>query len=580
MDMKLNRRTALGLLAGGSLAACKREPVTHRAETNGIAGQFTHGVASGDPLADRVIIWTRLSPADSPSGTALGVEWEVATDAEFKSIAKWGMEMARPANDMTVKVDVTGLEPGQWYFYRFKYGGTVSPVGRTRTLPEGDVPQARFAIVSCCNYQHGYFNVYDHITHAQTEGHGEFDALLHLGDYFYEYSQDDTTDAMKEAGRFHDPAHEIVSLEDYRRRHALYRTDPNLQAVTAQMPMISIWDDHESSNDAYKDGAQNHQPDEGDWARRKEYAMRAYYEWMPVRDPAQNRGREFLFRKFEWGNLLTLAAIETRLLARSVSFEFDTYYDELFEEESLQRVKEEKWLDPSRELMGSLQIDWLAKAFGQSKKDGKTWRLLANQVLMARMVTPDITPYISEDSVPEDSPYRDLIIRNMRMSPLSLPIYPDSWDGYPAERERLYKALTDAGVEDMIVVTGDAHEYFANDLTDEAGVAKGVEFCTTSVTSETRGDVLGESARDLAMLVTRDNKDVRYYNPMHKGYIDLTLTASKVRAKMVAVDTVNKTDYQAFRAAEFTVKKSGDSLKITDPQGLSTVQRALFSGLV
>lgn len=574
--MKLNRRSALGLLAGGSLAACKRTAVTQSSETEKRTGTFLHGVASGDPLADRVIIWTRVTPQEKVASPDENIDWEVATDPEFKSIAKWGRAIARSTHDMTVKVDVTDLTPGQWYFYRFKFGNVISPIGRTRTLPQGDIDQARFAVVSCCNYQHGFFNVYDHIAHAQTHGHGEFDALLHLGDYFYEYSQDDLNDAMKAAGRGHDPAHEIVSLSDYRRRHAQYRTDPNLQAVTSLMPMISIWDDHESANDSHKGGAENHQPDEGDWALRKERAMRAYYEWMPVRDPAGNRGREFLFRKFEWGNLLTLAAIETRLLARSETFEFETYYDELFDDESLQTLKDEKWLDPSREMMGQLQVDWLAETFGQSKSDGKTWRLLANQVLMTRMMTPDITPYFDVETLDEDTPYRDLVIQKIYMSPLGLPLYPDSWDGYPAARERLYKALSDKGVEDIMVVTGDAHEYFACDLTNEAGTKMGVEFCTTSVTSMTRGDALGEGAAQMALLVTKDNPDVRYYNPMHKGYIDLKLTPSKARAKMVAVDTVLDTNYKAFRAAEFDVKPSGDSLKISTPQGLSPVQRGLF----
>lgn len=579
MDMKLDRRKALGLLAGGGLAACKREPVTHTSDTDSLGGEFLHGVASGDPLADRVIIWTRLSPSDNGGSSELGVEWEVATDPEFKSIAKWGREIARSTYDMTVKVDVTGLTSGQWYYYRFKFGNSVSPVGRTRTLPEGDIAQARFAVVSCCNYQHGFFNVYDHIAHAQSEGHGQFDALLHLGDYFYEYGRSDLSDAMKTVDRGHDPEHEIVSLSDYRRRHAQYRTDPNLQAVTALMPMISIWDDHESANDSYTDGAENHQPGEGDWQARKERAMRAYYEWMPVRDPAESRGREFLFRSFEWGNLLTLAAIETRLMARSETFEFETYFDELFDEDRLRRLKDEKWLDPSREMMGALQVNWLAKTFGQSKRDGKPWRLLANQVLVARMTNPDMTSHLSEDDLDEDTPYRDLIVQKLKMSPLRLPLYPDSWDGYPAARERLYKALSDEGVEDLLVVTGDAHEYFANDLTNEAGEPKGVEFCTTSVTSFTRGDALGEWAEQLALLVTKDNPDVRYYNPMYKGYIDLKLTPSNARAKMIAVDTVLEPDYQAFRVAEFTVKKSGGSLKLTAPEGLTFQQRALFDKL-
>ncbi len=499
------------------------------------------------------------------------VDWEVAKDAGFKTIAQSGRYMADATKDWTVKVDVTGLESGSWFYYRFRYGDMTSVVGKTRTLPEGRSDKARFAIVSCANLQEGFFNVYDHI--AQD---GEFDALLHLGDYFYEYGPDRANEAMQAADRTHLPAAEIIELKDYRERHAQYRSDPALQAVTASMPMISIWDDHESSNDSYKDGAQNHQPDEGDWNIRKERAMRAYYEWMPIRDPQPDRGREFLYRSFEWGDLATMAAVETRLLARSHSWEFEDYYDQIKDPEGFEKFKREKWHNPSREMMGQMQVDWIAKQFGRSKAAGKPWRLLINQVLFSRVRSPDMTNHVSEEDTKQAGDNQELVLKKLRMSPLKLPLFPDSWAGYPAARERFFQALKSKGVEDMLVVTGDAHEYWANHLSCDDGSRIGAEICTTSVSSETVADVIGETARLYALLVTRENPDVKYYNPMTKGYVDLTLTPAKATAKMVGVDTVLNPEYTAFRAAEFDIKPSNGSLKITSPKGLNLLQRMLF----
>lgn len=574
MDHKVSRRAALAAMLGTSAAACKpRSLPSLSSARQTVIGHFKHGIASGDPLQDRVVIWTRFTQqrGDNASAPDMMIEWEVAEDENFETVAKSGTAKADSAKDWTVKVDVTGLNPGSWYFYRFKYNDAVSAIGKTRTLPSGKTDKARFAVVSCSNWQEGFFNVYDHIARD-----GGFDALLHLGDYYYEYGAERANAAMQEAGRTHDPEHEIVELSDYRRRHALYRTDPSLQAVTASMPMISIWDDHETTNDSYKDGAQNHQPDEGDWEIRKARAMRAYYEWLPIRDPKPNSGREFLYRSFEWGDLATLAAVETRLLARDETWEFDDYYDQLIDPAGFEKFKKERWHDPSREMMGQMQVDWIARTFGESKQAGKPWRMLVNQVLLSRIHSPNMTRYVNEEDLDQAGENRDTVLKKLRLTPLKLPLYPDSWDGYPAARERFYQALKSQGVEDMLVVTGDAHEYWANHLTDETGERVGAELCTSSVTSITVGDVLGETARLYALLVTRENPDVKYYNPMTQGYIDLTLTPSKAKAKMVSVDTVSKQDYTAFRAAGFTIKPDGQSLKISAAKGLSLPQRLMF----
>ena len=577
MDPKISRRAALAAMLGTTAAACKPASIPKINARKGKAdGNFMHGVASGDPLQDRVIIWTRITgniARDFGAPDAI-VYWEMSRDIEFSDIMKSGTAIADIGKDHTIKVDVTGLEPGQWYYYRFKWQEIYSPIGKTRTLPSGSVDKARFAIVSCSNWQEGFFNVYDHIAND-----GGFDALLHLGDYYYEYGEDRATDIMRAAGRVHEPVTEIVTLKDYRERHALYRTDPSLQAVTANMPMISIWDDHETTNDSYKDGAQNHQPGEGDWDMRKARAMRAYYEWLPIRDPEPSRGREFLYRSFEWGDLATLAAVETRLLARSESWEFDDYYDQLMDPKGMERFKKDFWHDPSREMMGQMQVDWIAEQFGASKKAGKPWRILVNQVLLSRINSPDMTKHVTDDDLDQAGDNKEAVLKKLRLTPLKLPLYPDSWDGYPAARERFFDALKSKGVEDMLVVTGDAHEYWASHLSCDDGKRMGAEICTTSVSSMTVGDVLGEKGRLYALLVTRENPDVKYYNPMTKGYVDLTLTPKNAKAKMVAVDTVLSQEYSAYRAAEFTIKPKGDSLKITSPKGLSLVQRLLFQKL-
>ena len=581
MDFKITRRKALGsLLAGSAVACAPKGPEVLDSTRLPVTGTFAHGIASGDPLSDRVILWTRITPED-PRLPSQDVLWEVSKTENFSNISASGTFTATAARNWTVKVDASGLEPGQWYYYRFRQGDNVSQIGKTRTLPEGDISQARFAVVSCANWQQGYFNVYDHIARAQQSAVTQFDALLHLGDYFYEYSADKyESTVMAEKGRIHEPRHEIIELDDYRVRHAQYRSDPSLQAVTAQMPMIAIWDDHESANDSWKDGAENHDPEtEGDWNDRKQAAMRAYYEWMPVREPEAGRTLEHLFRSFEWGNLLTLAAVETRLMARSESFEFETYFDELMLEGGVEKFKQERLLDPSREMLGQMQQDWIVDTFETSVQAGKPWRIMANQVLVGKMNSPDMTPYFDPEETKNSGRYADILYKKLMLSPLRLPLYPDCWDGYPAARERLYQALDSSGVRDMLVLTGDSHEFWANDLTRDDGEKMGVELGTTSVSSETTGDVIGDDADDYALLVTQSNKDVRYYNPTTQGYIDLTLTPNRGVARMIGVDTVVQPQYSSFEAAKFAILPQGKSLRFTAPDGLNIKQRALFHGI-
>ena len=575
MTYNITRRGILGALTASTAAACSPTTSTpFTANTQAASGTFAHGIASGDPSADAVILWTRITP-DNPMAGAVEVIWEMDKDEGFGSLSASGSFTTNAARDWTVKVDASGLEGNEFYFYRFRVGDKTSPIGRTKTLPQDSVKSARFAVVSCANWEHGYFNTYDHIARQN-----HFDALIHLGDYYYEYgagTYDSGSDI--EIGRRHVPAHEIISLEDYRLRHAQYRSDPGLQGVTAKMPMIAIWDDHETSNDSWKDGAQNHQEGEGNWDERKQAALRAYYEWMPIREPRPGRVRSDIFRSYDWGDLLTLVTVETRLTARAEPFEIENHYPEIKAAGNADTFKAELLGDPSREMLGKVQSDFIIETLKASKDAETPWRVMANQVIMGRLLTTDMEPYIDEEAmkvIENDWPgIRDSIA----LSKYNMPVYPDSWDGYPVARETFYQRLIKAGVQDIVVLTGDAHEFWLNDLTSETGEKVGVECVTTSVSSKTLTAYLGGATADYSLLLTQSNPDARYYNALHNGYIDFALTRRKGTVRMMAVSTVKSQTYEAFEAARFTLKPYKGSVKVSSPKGLNLKQRALFSGL-
>ena len=573
--MKITRRDVLtSLSAGAGLAACQPpNPQSHTSSSAIISGYFAHGIASGDPTDSSIILWTRIS-VDDASGP-IDIIWQISEEPDFETLSTSGTISTSAARDWTVKVDASALKPGTSYYYRFKLGDTLSPIGRTKTLPKGAIDQARFAIVSCANWQEGYFNVYDHIARQD-----HFDALIHLGDYYYEYParQTPASFAQKE-GRLHNPSHEIISLSDYRIRHAQYRSDPALQALSAKMPIITIWDDHETSNDSWRMGAENHQENEGDWEARKQAALRAYYEWLPIRDPKAGRTPEAIFRHYNYGDLLSLITVESRLVARDEPLVIDDYFDMIREDSGTQRF--DKILnDPNREMLGQVQTDFIMDTLKASKESGQVWRMLANQVIIGRVTSPDLTPHVQEDALASMEKAWDGVRDFVEFSQYNLPTYTDSWDGYPVARNKFYARAKSEGIRDLLFVTGDSHEFWVNDLTDGAGEKMGVEFGTTSVSSHTLADYMGPAAEDYALLMTQHNQDVRYYNPMRSGYIDLTLGRSKGTARLIQVDTVKSRTYNAGLSAQFTIRPTADgSLKITSPKGLNFKQRVLFSGL-
>jgi len=569
------RRSVLALGAG-SLAACSSPaPQSFTSDNPQSQGTFAHGIASGDPAMDSVVLWTRVTPNFATDEEEVDIEviWRIGTSPDL-SDAPVKVAMARTARDYCVKAIPTGLTPGTTYYYQFEVGDQTSPIGQTRTLPEGKTPLARLAFVSCANWQHGYFHAYDQIArqHADTP----FNALIHLGDYFYEYGTGDYLDGQEDDfNRIHEPAHEITSLSDYRTRHAQYRTDPNLQAVTALMPLIPIWDDHESANDSYVTGAENHDPaTEGDWDTRKAVAMRAYYDWMPIRDADDPTT---LWRSFSFGDLLTLTCVETRLAARAEPIIIEDHVEAI--NADADGFKRNVLGDPSREMLGTIQQDFIVESFKRSKADGQPWRLLANQVIMGRLLTTDMGPYVQEDSLDAIAKDWPGVYDFMSLSAYNVPVYPDSWDGYPAARERFYDALVENGIQDMLVLTGDAHEFWANNLTRADGARVGTEIVTSSVSSKTLTAYLGDATADYSLLLTQENADAKYYEARYNGFTTLELTPRKVLVNMWAIPNVRKANYEVSRLAGFTIRPSGKSLNITNPRGLSPTQRLLFSGL-
>src|SRR3990167_1725503 len=375
--MNLDRRSLLGLIGAGAATPA----VAQTAHAGQVA--FLHGVASGDPDQHSAVFWTRVTPAD-PSVGEIAVVLEVARDADFTDMVRRFTDLtARAERDFTVKHDLNGrgLEPGREYFYRFIANGVTSPAGRVRTLPQGATPQVNLAVVSCQLYPGGLFNAYEAISQLD-----RLDAVVHLGDYIYEYGAAPGDYGMATGAPLNRaplPPHEIISLADYRTRHAQYKTDPDLQAAHARAAFICVWDDHEVANDVWMMGAENHQPaTEGDFATRKAAALRAYYEWMPIREAKAGAMKEAINRSFHFGDLASLHMVETRLTARAEQMDFANIPKTADGRPDIAAFEAQRQ-EPSRDLLGEGQRRWLGEAMSQSKAAGRPWQILGNQVVMA-----------------------------------------------------------------------------------------------------------------------------------------------------------------------------------------------------
>lgn len=536
----LTRRALLqsmGLAAGGLLLplhALGSEP------------GFRHGVASGDPLADRVILWTRVTPA------ALGpveVDWEIAEDAAFRRKVSGGRVTTDADRDYTVKVDAAGLEPGRRYHYRFHIGEQSSPIGRTRTLPQAGVEALRFAVVSCSNFPQGYFNVYRQI--AQRD---DLDAVLHLGDYLYEHPEGGYADPIAQKfGRNVVPPHEIVSLADYRTRHALYRSDADLQAVHAAHPMIAVWDDHESTNDSWQDGAQNHDPSEGPWNERKRAAVQAYREWLPIRDQKDSDPLA-IQRRFDFGGLAHLLMLDTRLIGRSRPLDYAEDIPSRDGRPDLDAFRRQ-WQDPKRTLLGPQQLDWLSGELGASKAP---WQILGQQVLMGRLRAPDLLDVARfEDGAPFN---RETADRITRLAEQGLPLNLDAWDGYPVARERLFDAARDHGGS-FVSLAGDTHNAWAFELADAQGHGVGVEFATPSVSSPGMERFIPVPPGIVAERFVATNPELVYLDAERRGWLELEMTAEAATGRWHFVTTVLSRRYQALLGPAYRVRVGEKSLR-------------------
>ncbi len=451
---------------------------------------FYHGVASGDPLNDRVIIWTRVTPTDSVAKIA--VRWEVAEDREFTSIYKSDTLSTSSAKDYTVKVDVDGLKPGRYYYYRFIAFEKTSATGRTKTLSANTLDSVTLAIVSCSNWEFGYFNAYQSIAQR------EVDAVVHLGDYIYEYAVGGYGDTT--IGRKNLPAHEIITLHDYRTRHSQYHTDKGLRAARQQHPFITIWDDHEVANNVYKSGAQNHQEAEGDFEKRKNAAKQAYYEWLPIRE-SQNH-----YRAFSFGSMADLVMLDERLEGRTKPV--DSLNDPSYQSET-------------QSMLGSQQLVWLENTLQQSKS---VWKVIGNQVIFSEV----------DQSGPFPTQPRNL----------------DSWDGYPAERNKIAAFLQDKKVKNTIFVTGDTHASWAFEATNNikkynpktSQGAFAIELGTPSISSSNWNEYASDDTVKMGeQQLFKANPHLKYGNARDHGYLLLNLYKNKAKAEWWYVNTLRET---------------------------------------
>ncbi|MDA3555922.1 alkaline phosphatase D family protein [Acinetobacter sp. AOR15_HL] len=533
-------------------------------ESTEAQADFLHGVASGDPLQDKVILWTRLTPVDL--NARLKVTWEIATDNQFKQNLKTGMVETTKTDDFTVKVDAAGLQANTIYYYRFRFGNKISSVGQTKTLPIS-TNKVTFAVCSCSNYPAGYFYVYREMAKQNV------DVIIHLGDYIYEYGADGyaAEDAAK-LGRTlpTDNNKEIIKLDDYRKRYALYRQDKDLQAAHQRHPFIVIWDDHELANDTWRDGAENHQSDEGAFSDRKLAALQAYFEWMPIR-PVTSTDHLNIYRQFNFGSLVELTMLDTRIIARDKQLEYADYMTAA----GLNAQKFQVDLtDPKRTLMGYTQRDWLVDKLKQSTA---TWNVIGQQVLMSKMWIPaelllslgQITSggASAETLAKMNAQITELVTLKLRLEQgdptltaqekarvtTVVPYNLDAWDGYYAERETVYENLASLNKK-VIVLAGDTHNAWASYLYSQKGQYVGVELATSSVSSPGLEKYLSIPMAQLQQFefaFTTLIDELAYCNLNQRGYLLVTLDQAQVQSNWIFVDSIKNAEYKVDTSRQY-----------------------------
>jgi len=582
----ISRRDFLKLTAKGAGAAVVSfglmgciENSDDSSDDSNISISFDHGIASGDPLANAIILWTRITPS---ADSEISVSWQIATDQNFNNLVGTGNTTTNSTRDYTVKVDAIGLQSGTIYYYRFICNGKTSAIGKTKTLAQGSVNSVKLAVLSCANYPAGYFHVYN--LAAQQDN---LDAVLHLGDYIYEYARGEyASDNAKALNREVLPATELISLNDYRTRYAQYKSDPNLQLLHEKVPFISVWDDHEIANDTWQNNAENHNENEGSFEDRKLAALQAYFEWLPIRPWTEGNYQE-IYRQFTFGDLVDLYMLDTRVLAREKQLDYADYFEpstNIFDEASFNT----DLYETERTMLGAEQLQWLDDQVTASTSQ---WQVLGQQVLMGEMKLPAAIPFrllspteyaelgylavlagraqagdttLTESELTYLAANQDKLTTQV-LAQLALPTLPynlDAWDGYATERDKVLDIFNRAS-KNLVVVAGDTHNAWANDLSNSEGTVVGVEFATSSITSPGLEDYLAITDDALAsteagILSLVDG--LKYVNLKDRGFLTLTFTQDKVESQWHFVDSILTPQYN-----ELTTRQAIASSNINSP---------------
>jgi len=542
-----------GIMVAPNLISCDNDDDTFESAIpdNLSNDNFNEGVASFDPTANQVIIWTRYTTSNS----SVEITWQVATDINFQNILRSGVATTDASRDYTVSIELQNLTAGSQLYYRFANVNeeTVSVTGETITLPN-NASEIKLAVCSCSNFQAGLFNSYKAMAESDS------DIIVHLGDYIYEYAPGGygTTPETVALGRIHVPDNEILTIEDYRMRYRQYRNDEDLKLAHQKKPFICVWDDHEITNDAYRDGAENHQADEGSYETRKQVAIQAYSEYLPVRTEDTAK----IYRSINLGNLVNLLMLDTRVIGRDKQLDYADYIDNAgnFDAVSFQTDIE----NPNRSLLGTEQRNWL---LGNLASNAATWNVLGQQVLMAKMFIPaemiitlgtilaeiGATGSISPNTLLAfQTQLGELVQIKLRVQAndptltpqeigrvnFALPYNLDAWDGYPLEREAVLNAVSDGR---LICLAGDTHNAWCSTLSTLTNQPKGKEFATSSVSSPGFEGLLGNDPTQLAgfeqaMQVLID--DLSYLNASQRGFLKMTFTPSQVMGEWIFVDNI------------------------------------------
>ena len=517
----MRAKIVYGLLVILCFQSCDSPPQLLLEEVNAVyydaaKAPFYHGVASGDPLSSQVIIWTRVSP---PMTKAVDVKWTIGTDEKMANIVNKGQTTTDESKDYTVKIDVTGLQPNTTYYYQFEALGKKSMIGRTKTTALDNSEQVRLAIVSCSNYEAGYFNGF-----ARLAARNDLDAVVHLGDYIYEYGPGTYGDTTLGVSRQHLPPKEIITLSDYRTRYAQYRLDPDFQKVHQRHPFITIWDDHEFANNVYQAGAENHQEAEGDFETRKAIAKQVYFEWLPVREGATKE----IYRTIRFGNLVDLIMLDERVEGRTMPVD---------------SASQANYASADRSMLGAEQLAWFKN---QLTTSDATWKVIGNQVIFSLL----------------DISWRD------PKRPFNL----DAWDGYPYEQAQINKFLSEEQLSNVIFTTGDTHCSWAFEVPLDIAAYKSegtkqavaIEFGTPSITSANFDESVGlAEVKQAEAIFTNENFNphLKYVNLRDHGYLLLTLDKSETLAEYYYVDKINVRTTMEKLAKQFKVTSGSYQLQ-------------------